>query len=434
MLAMSAASADDVCRAPLAPHAGVDRQSAPPPSDDARRLRTLARRLRAPGGVVEDPCVEGGGQRRCVCLRTALEPFYAALDHSVARGRRTGIVVFGNSLIASDGITGALRARLTERFGDGGRGLLLVDRQAEYGWRHRTAARASGWRVESTTATDAAARAIGVAGLRHQSAGPAGSVFPLAEGERAAIVWHDIAGGGEIRFRVDDGPVSSLPRRADGSVRYDDVGGGTVLELQADDGAVLHGVTLERGGGVVVDAFGVVGAVAGTWLRADETVFAEELLARAPSLVVVMLGGNESKHISWGYAGPKRVEAELAAFVDRVRDAAPGAACLVVGPIDSVERDDPVAPFRQRATLEPVIAAERRIALARGCAFFALFRAMGGAGSLKRLHEAGLLHDDLTHPRDRALDMLGQLLADALLDAYARSRPSTGETLVSSAR
>jgi hypothetical protein len=49
---------------------------------------------------------------------------------------------------------------------------------------------------------------------------------------------------------------------------------------------------------------------------------------------------------------------------------------------------------------------------------------MGGRGALRRLADEGAVWDDFVHPRGLGLDLLGELVADALLDAYARSQPA----------
>src|SRR5688572_12874807 len=88
----------------------VDRAQALPENDDAQRIRAYAKSLGARGAAMRYPCVETNDGRRCQCVRTALEPFYAWLDR--ARHARTNIVILGNSLIASDGITNIVRDRL----------------------------------------------------------------------------------------------------------------------------------------------------------------------------------------------------------------------------------------------------------------------------------------------------------------------------------
>lgn len=192
---------------------------------------------------------------------------------------------------------------------------------------------------------------------------------------------------------------------------------------------------------MVLDVYGVPSADANLWLDTDEAVFSEQLAARAPDLVVAMLGGNETKRLAWGSTTRQRTEAQLKSFLARTRAAVPKASCLVVGPIDSVVGGAapegaaiPDEPFRQRPQLATVIELERKVALESGCAFFDLYAAMGGQGSLERLHQAGLLHDDLTHPKGRGLDLLGQLIADALLDAYGASGVDDGQAPRSDSR
>ncbi|MFP2903049.1 hypothetical protein [Corallococcus sp. 4LFB] len=72
------------------------------------------------------------------------------------------------------------------------------------------------------------------------------------------------------------------------------------------------------------------------------------------------------------------------------------------------------------------------MALAGGCGFFNLYTAMGGAGSLARFHQAGFMHEDLVHPRGRGLDLLGQLVADALLAGWANEGAVPAPALTSS--
>jgi hypothetical protein len=46
---------------------------------------------------------------------------------------------------------------------------------------------------------------------------------------------------------------------------------------------------------------------------------------------------------------------------------------------------------------------------------------MGGKGSLERFDKAGMMHEDLVHPKGHGLDLLGQLLTDALLREWVDS-------------
>lgn len=424
LLIVLAAAASDAAVCSARPVVAA-RMHAPDPPGTAP-LRQLMRAVRAPGAAVEDPCLAASNVgSRCACARTALEPFYAALDDTAARDARTGIVVFGNSLIAADGITDIIRARLVAQFADGGRGLLLADRIGANGPRDRTATAASGWRSENFADGARLSTPLGASGVQHVSEGPAFSRFAL-HGERdATIFW---AGRAPLTVRVDDGPWQPLSggttpdaaRVTRVSIDPSD----RTLTLRADrDGAIVQGVSLEWGGGIVLDTLGVPSADAHLWLNVDEENFRTQLSARAPSLVMFMLGGNEAKRISWGRSTHASIERDLRSLIGRVRDAT-DAACLVVGPIDGVVGPDSEDPWRERPSLRAVIEIERSAALDEGCAFLDLYAAMGGKGSLSRLADTGSVWEDLVHPRGRGLDMLGQLVVDALLDGYARAQPA----------
>ncbi|HEX8538190.1 MAG TPA: GDSL-type esterase/lipase family protein, partial [Cystobacter sp.] len=196
--------------------------------------------------------------------------------------------------------------------------------------------------------------------------------------------------------------------------------GARSLELVAEGGgAVVQGLVLQRSRpGIVLDTLGVPSADANLFLRAREDLFRAQLAERAPRLLLFILGGNEAKRLEWRRSELDEVEAGLRTLVRRSRAAVPDAACLVVGPIDAVRGGTGAQRLVQRPFLDEVITLERKIALGEGCAFFDMFSAMGGSGSISRMAQAGLVHDDLVHPRGKGLDLLGQLLTDALLRAW----------------
>lgn len=412
----------------------------------AHRLRRLARALRAPGGALEDPCAlpDTGCQ-------PAMAAAWAAFDDAAQRGGRAGVAVFGNSLIAADRIVNVIRRRLQEQLGDGGRGLLLPDRLGVVGPRDRTAQLASGWLpatiADVTPAPEARGVPRGLAGAVHVSTSPATSVFVL-DGETRVTVfgWGGPRGSG-LELRADRGrfhPVLGVDDggAADGAApilhRFVLPDGARRVELRAvRAGAAVHGVVLEHNrGGVVVDTLGVAAADARRFLSIDPSLFAAQLDARQPDLVILMLGGNETKRLAWGVETLDDIGDNLAALIARVAPG-PDRSCLVVGPIDAVvgaddlngfRRGPPATdPFIERPELQAVNARQRHVALREGCAWFDLYAAMGGRGALRRLHEAGALHADLVHPKEAGLAVLGQIVADAIIQGWSTTPVAVDE-------
>jgi lysophospholipase L1-like esterase len=412
----------------------------------AERLRRSARALRAPGGDLEDPCALPGSG-----CPSAMAAAYAAFDDAVGHGGRAGVAIFGNSLIAADRVVNVVRRRLQEQLGDGGRGLLLADRLGVVGPRDRTANDAAGWLPATIADAEVKPEARGVprglVGAVHVSTGPATSTFALDGETRATVLgWAGPRGTG-LELRADRGrfhPVLSVDDAGSGEGDAD--GGAPILhrfllpagarrlELRAARaGAAVHGVVLEHDrGGVVVDTLGVAAADAKRFLAVDADLFSAQLDARQPALVVLMLGGNETKRMAWGQDGLDDLGGYLADLIRRVAPG-PDRSCLVVGPIDAVVGADdengfrkgpPGAdPFIERPELQAVNARQRHVALLEGCAYFDLYAAMGGRGSLRRLHEADALHKDLVHPKELGLAVLGQLIADGVIRGW-RTTPA----------
>lgn len=397
----------------------------PPVSPRATRLATLGRKLGTRPPRMEDPCVASTGPG----CATALAPFFTALDTLAAGSAPVPVVIaaFGNSLIAGDRIVDVVRQELAGAFGDGGRGVLLADRLAPYGPRARSGHAQGGWEARTLGEMKPAELPFGISGVYHQALAPkARSRFAL-EGERQGTLWwFDAPGGGPLYVHVDGHPLTTTLSMGDGQAHalpFTLPEGARELELVAGGkGAVVLGVVLQRPRpGIVLDTLGVPSADANLFLRAHEDIFRAQLVERDPRLLLFILGGNETKRLEWRRSEPEEVERGLRALLRRSRAAVPGAACLVVGPIDAVRTGKGSERLVQRPYLTEVLAMERQVALAEGCAFFDLFSAMGGSGSLARFLQAGLVHDDLVHPRGQGLDLLGQLLTDALLRAWVEA-------------
>ncbi|RKH14897.1 hypothetical protein D7X74_19305 [Corallococcus sp. CA047B] len=413
----------------------------PPTTERGRHLLSLGSRLMAPGGAVEDPCLEPTDTG---CARSALTPFFAALDGLVAgtgeaAQASTVIAAFGNSLIAGDRIVDVVRDELVYGFGGAGRGVLLVDRMAPYGGRSRTAAVSNGWEPRTLGELRAPPHPFGITGVYHVATeARARGRFKLEGEPRGTLWWKDVKDAGRLVVSVDGAVLVRTEPQGDGASRttsFDLPAGAKWLDITAEGrGAVVQGVVLQQDGpGIVLDMLGVPSADATLYARLEEDALKAQLAQRDPKLLLFFLGGNESKRLEWKRTDLDTVRRDLTALLRRTRAASPGSACMVVGPMDAVQ-DGHVKgkPLLQRPFLESAIAAEREVALAEGCGFFNLFAAMGGAGSLARFNQAGFMHDDLVHPRGQGLDLLGQLVSDALLKGWVEQGTQLAPPLTSS--
>lgn len=408
-----------------------------PTAKRAARLREKHRALGMPGAAIDNPCVDAASDDDCA--RTALDPFFATLD-GIARGdaqARANVLVFGNSLIASDHLTDIVRDELVARFGDGGRGYLLVDRLSKVaGRRVRTGTGTETWAIRNFAQDPPLPEGLrfGFAGSLHEATVDGEATTWSPDGARTGrLFWLDTGKG--LRVLADGVEVLRVAARKDAAVApvakaadFRVPPGAKKLALLADAGARVFGVALERETpGVIVETIGVPAASARLYVDAtDGAIFREQVKDRDPALVTLMLGGNETRGIAYGNITPAVFEQKLNALLDRVEEAAPRAACLIVTPIDAAKTTTGSEELVTREEITSIIDVERRVARARGCAFFDLFSAMGGRGALQKMRAAELVSDDLVHPTARGGDVLGQLIADALLQGYVDTAAPRG--------
>lgn len=402
---------------------------------EIRRLRRMAKVLKAPGSVIENPCIRKDAS---TCRETALGTFFRRLDEIDRAQQKTSpeqpsstvqarIVALGNSLIASDHVTDIVRERLTDRFGDAGRGFLLPDRLSKVaGRRVRTGRGSSSWEINTFAQKKPRMTHFGFSGSHHQSSKKGDAISWAMRGSTdATLFWLSHPGGPEIELLVDGQNVATLTTAAAEPTSMLKqmmlpAGGKTLRLLAKGKNAVIYGVSLQnQKAGVSWDTVGVPASDSKIYVqKTSKEIFKSQLAAREPSLVVAMVGGNEVRSMSFGWATLDDVRGWYASFLDRIKEAAPDASCLAVAPIDAAKATAAGARLTTRKQVAPVVAMQKEVAFEKGCAFFDLFNAMGGKGALQRFHRKGLIHDDLVHPRGKGGDILGQLFADALFDAY----------------
>lgn len=368
-----------------------------------------------------------------------------------ARGDPDAVVrigVYSDSINGTDWVTAALRGGLQERFGDAGLGFVPVAR----GWpsqAHQGIAvdYGEGWRTQVVNRGARRDGRYGLAGVVAQGRGyGARTRFRLpSPAHRVRVFYGEQPRGGAVGVFLEDGaapdrPAALTPTRpgpsresASGEPALRD----GVLDVplppegtanltvgwvpgEPPRGPVsLYGVALESAGpGVVVDAWMLVGAFARTLLRFGDGHWAGQVSARAPDLMIFWMGGNDAVSRSVGFSRTRFVDG-YAQAIGQARRGRPEASCLVVSVMDSGERDD-LGRAHTPDRIPRVVAAQREVAERTGCAFFDLFRAVGGPGTMARWIREDPPRGswDLKHLTPRGAATLGRLLERALLRSY----------------
>jgi hypothetical protein len=148
------------------------------------------------------------------------------------------------------------------------------------------------------------------------------------------------------------------------------------------------------------------------------------LRARSPDLVVFEFGLNEAAD-DFAYPMDRYKETALSVLA-QVRAALPEASCLMVSPNDTaIKRGTDLVT---RPVMPYLVKAQREVAEKSGCAFFDVYQAMGGWGSMAAWIRRGLGGPDYTHPTTIGADTIGTWLYRALMERYENWRETDGGT------
>jgi len=338
----------------------------------------------------------------------------------------------GDSHTAADYLTGALRTRLQKRFGVGGPGFVRVGFKP---YRHsQVRCSCDGpWKIEPVPPPRRTLFDDGVFGLGGMRAapegGPAQASFELSPGSaRGRLRWQlwfsletgasfRVTLGGVAQVVTPATPVLDMPGAGFSSLALESAASDK-LELATLAGAPrFYGLVVEGSEpGVVLDTVGIDGARLATALAWSEISFEAALRTRMPSLVALAFGTNEA----FDADKLEKYRGQYRNLLGRVRLAAPGADCLLVGPPDAIAVSGGSEP---RVT--ELDALQRSVAGELGCGFVSQLQLMGGAGGYARWARQSpkLAQGDRLHLSAKGYEQLANGIADELLAAYdARAR------------
>jgi lysophospholipase L1-like esterase len=359
------------------------------------------------------------------------------------------VLQYGDSHTASDIGVSAFRHALHARFGDGGRGFVALGRPwktySQDGVHTGMEGAFASTRPTGTHGTPAPAALDGRYGLLG---------IGIAAGKQRGRAWADVAApashvelayaeeptGGSFDVFVDGTRTARVQTQApdtkSGWSAFDVPDAPHRIEVRtAGDGdVVLYGMSLDRSeAGVVVDTLGINGAQVFTPLRSNEDHFAEQLRHAAPDLVVLAYGTNESMQPGLTDATYERAIVDL---LGRIARAAPRASCLLLGPPDMAQHDKGRDAWYTWPRLGEIIAVQKRVADAAGCAFFDQREAMGGPGSIIQwaIEPEPRAYVDRVHLRRSGYTQLGAAFATDLTRAYDEWRAERGLPPTNAAR
>ncbi|MFO0762420.1 MAG: GDSL-type esterase/lipase family protein [Byssovorax sp.] len=357
-----------------------------------------------------------------------LDRFYAALRglEKKTRAEHVRVAWLGDSHGAADFWSGTVRTALQQRFGSGGVGFVNVGSKS---YRHDAVTMdvKGKWKITPKGPSTTLPTADGVFGLSGMlftgvDDNPRATLTITESPSLPGLSW-DLCyrlktASDEILVKLPGMKDRTLRATADeppGAIRHVRLtgSGDPALTVVPQAGfPELCGVVAEADPkaqpGVVLDTLGINGARLATPLAWNEASWVGELSRRAPALVILEYGTNES--------GDHTIKAEryldhLHRVMARVHKASPACDCLVLAPTDRSNTTERTPKVRD---------ALKAAAKAEGCGFWDTYEVMGGKGSILQWHadKPSRAAGDGVHLNARGYHELGEKLGKAILDGY----------------
>ncbi len=384
------------------------------------------------------PLRDGAVQTAIELPDGALDSFFEAL--AMAEGgepeRIVRVLHWGDSTIAADGICKTVRGRMQDRFGDGGPGFLPV--HVDTRWQIRLGILRynddAEWETFNVTFAGSEEWRYGLGGHVSTAVGEASVSMggeKMEDGKRQPLHRFDVY----YQAQPEGGSVSIVPngtggaRIKTGAARVQDKfrllnspQGSSKLWIKTHgDGPVsLYGIALETAGpGITWETLGVAGSSIASVINHQGRVHIKGQVARRqPDLIVYQTGGNELEYPDLQRGDGEAYRGKYLEALGKLRAGAPEAPCLMIGPIDQGTRER--GKVVSREGLDKIIRLQREAASEAGCAYWDARGVMGGDGGFARWiqSEPQLGSTDLLHLTSDGFELIGQSLADALLDRY----------------
>jgi lysophospholipase L1-like esterase len=355
--------------------------------------------------------------------------FYKQLARTIRGTAITRILHYGDSVIASDYMSGTMRRKMQDRFGDAGHGFILTANAWEWYFHNDVTHRASdGWSMSRITGPLVSDGLYGLGGVSFHTNVVASATFgTVSSGDhgksvsRFDVYYLEQPDGGIFQMEVSGQDPVRVSTRGDtkvsrkASITVPDGAASMTIRTLGGSDVRMFGVVMEREGpGVTYDALGALGGRASLWHVMNAEHWKEQMALREPSLVVVQYGTNESED---GGINEPQYRQFLGDLIDTLKTAAPDASILVASPPDRAEKDEN-GDYRSSKVIMRLVDLQREIAKDHSAAFFCTYCAMGGKGSMGKWVQKGLAGSDLTHPTPAGANLLGDLFFRSIITGY----------------
>lgn len=355
----------------------------------------------------------------------AWDEFFAALDNAGEKHLR--ILHYGDSQLEGDRMTSTLRRYLQQKFGGTGVGLLplhqtvgaftigqsispIPPRHLAYGPAElRSTSNRYGVMAQVAHLTG---------GTAHASFFPRGGKDSL-DSHRYFTRLTVVTGNNSSTITAHcAGQSRSLaPTQGTGRLRFTLPDSTTKVALSLSGSGDVYGVMLDSETGVAVDNIPMRGCSGTMFTNINAAQLADFYKNENVRLIILQYGGNSVPYLK----GDKSIETyanQIARQIKHIRQQAPQAAVLFIGPSDMSTRIK--GKMQTYPALPNIIAALKKAAHSEGAAYWDMYEVMGGHNSMAQWVKAQpqLAGNDHIHFTRLGAERVGELLSRSLLNTY----------------
>lgn len=348
--------------------------------------------------------------------------FYEALGKVKKMNRPVRIAVFGDSFIEADIFTADLRSLLQTQFGGSGVGFIPVTSMTS-GYRPTVRHSFGGWSSHCVTDSIFNHSKQGISG--HYFI-PRSGAYIEAKGQtkygnhldtcEVATLYFVNKGNLQITSRINNKIEEQYEPDALGRLQEVSVKGhiGSVRwMINQADSALFYGVAMDAENGICVDNFSLRGS-SGLSLRGiPESMLREFNAQRTYDLIVLEYGLNVATPRGKNY---DRYKAGMLTVVEHLKNCFPDAGILIMG-VGDREYKTETGELRTMPGVKNLIRYQQAIAAESSVAFWNMYEAMGGEGSMAKMVHAkpSMANYDYTHINFRGGEHLAKLLYETLM-------------------
>ncbi len=362
---------------------------------------------------------------------SALAHFFGALNKIKKQKGKVRIAYFGDSMIEGDLITQDLRSEMQDAFGGAGVGYMPIT-SIVAGFRTSIIHQFGGWTTHTLLDVMPANHVLGISGYSFVP-GLTGHVDTTNVSEGSWVKYVAVKqkhldkfyktkllygkSNGEnyvvinnVHYKLDGtNPVNQVSVNCGAGVQS------ISAKFQCTTPLDIFGFSMESDSGAFVDNFSFRGNSGFPLVKVPQNVYSGTNDCLGYDLIVLEYGLNavspQVTDFSWYERG-------MLSVINHIKASFPNASILLISVGDKAYRKDGV--YQTDPSVPILVKLQKKMAEQTGCAFWSLYDAMGGNGSMVTWVEGDtvMANKDYTHFNFRGAHKVGKLLYSKLMSEY----------------